>query len=67
MKSENNVSDLMTKNCTEQIFQCLCQDLLNGTLISWREDVSEDVVDDEQLQTQHETVKRSTMQQGIIL
>ena len=40
IKSEQNISDTMTKNCPEKIFQRHCQNLLNGEIESWREDDS---------------------------
>ena len=51
IKSEDNISDIMTKNCPEQTFKRHCEDLLNGTIDSWREDVSED--DNDEVRTEH--------------
>ena len=40
IKSEQNISDIMTKNCPEKTFQHHCQNLLDGNIESWREDDS---------------------------
>ena len=45
VKSEDNVSDIMTKNCPEKTFLRHSNRLLDGTVESWREDVSEDDTD----------------------
>ena len=38
VNSENNVSDIMTKNCAEKVFTRHANNILNGTIESWRED-----------------------------
>ena len=38
VNSENNVSDIMTKNCAKKVFTRHANNILNGTIESWRED-----------------------------
>ena len=57
VKSEDNVSDIMTKNCPEKTFLRHSNRLLDGTVESWREDVSEDDTDAEQTDSSQRTSK----------
>ena len=42
-RSEDNPSDVLTKNVAEKIFSRHAPDMLNGTLDCWKEDVKLDV------------------------
>ena len=43
VRSENNPSNIMTKNCPEKLFWKHAEAILTGTVDVWREDVNDDV------------------------
>ena len=48
VNSDNNLSDIMTNNCTEKVFTRHAENILNGTIESWREDDSRNQFDEAQ-------------------